>query len=87
MDSNNKALWVSLEINVNRDQRIISFTKDSSNRQIYVLADAPHFLKNWKSAIQGSEIFLPIEIVLENHLPTNVVTEKYIIDLWNHQDR
>ncbi|EZA53893.1 hypothetical protein X777_06596 [Ooceraea biroi] len=85
--SNNKALWSSLGICVSRDQRIISFEEDSSNRHIYVLADIPHLLKNWKSAIQRSQIYLPMEVVQEHDLPTNVVTGKYINDLWNHEMR
>lgn len=81
MGSNNKALWASLGVCVSRSERTTCFAVE--NKEIDVLADAPHLLKNWKSAIQNSIIHIPEEVARENGLITNKVGGRFVTDLWN----
>lgn len=82
MRNNNKALWVSLGVSVTKRERIFNF--DCCDSKINVQADAPYLLKNWKNALQNSAIYLPPEIVKEEHLPSNIVVNAtYINTVWN----
>lgn len=81
MGSNNKALWNALGVNVTRSDRNTSFTADDKET-IHVFADAPHLLKNIRSAFLSHVITLPEDICKEHDLPSKNVSSSYVKELW-----
>lgn len=83
MGSNNKAMWSSLGVVVNRTDRKTSFTY--SNNKINVLPDVCHLLKNLKSAVLSTGLTLPDDVVADEGLPTNMVHGNHIQNLFRFE--
>ena len=79
MGSNNKAMWVALNVCVNRTERRISFEVENGVK-INVFADICYLAKNWRNAIgkYGNIITLPQTTIANEDLLSNVMKGDYI---------
>lgn len=85
LDGRNKSFLNSMNISASQMGKCInsfSFNK----RDIFVIPDICHLLKNLKSSVLSQPVFLPSDYVEKHNLGDfNVVRGSYVIELWNHE--
>ncbi|KAG8170370.1 hypothetical protein JTE90_007642, partial [Oedothorax gibbosus] len=89
MGPHNQAFWRECAVGVKKRRKakdidIQAYCSHpvSNSRKLYIIADAPHILKNLRNHItQGQIVYLPPEVVKEHNLPTNEVSLVHIKDM------
>lgn len=85
MGSNNRAMWVSLGVEITQNENKRNNKFQMNGHDIYITPDVCHLLKNLKNAVLNTIIYLPNALVVDEELPCNTVNGNYIIDLWNFE--
>lgn len=84
MGSCNQGLWKAFGITAGKYNKCINYVTHpvNSNRNLYVMADVPHLLKNLKACILNNKfLLLSKNIVHKYNLPTNMVQAKHFEEI------
>lgn len=84
MGSCNQGLSKAFGITAGKYNKCINYVTHpfDSNRNLYVIADVPHLLKNLKACILNNKfLLLPKNIVRKYNLPTDMVQAKHFKEI------
>ena len=90
MGACNQSMWKSFGISCGRSVDTVNKVQHPAedNHKLFFLADAPHLMKNLKSALVNKQnIYLPEWVVQVNNLTSNIVTVKHLSELLAFQDK
>jgi hypothetical protein len=86
MGNENRSLWKDLGVKIQKtDIRQNNFIYDNNN--VFIMPDVYHLIKNLKNSALRNPIKLPKEYCEAEVLPTEYVHCKFVVDLWNNEQR